>query len=81
MRIADNMYDLPMSPADTEKAIRDLVSGAFGETEVEVSSEDVTVPGLDPKFKLLLHQVAGRKWMADRESGKKTGGILADDMG
>ncbi|KZT63245.1 hypothetical protein DAEQUDRAFT_742034 [Daedalea quercina L-15889] len=81
MRVADNEYDLPMSPADTEKAIRDLVSGAFGENEVEVSLEDATVPGLDPQFQLLPHQVAGRKWMADRESGKKNGGILADDMG
>lgn len=81
MRIADNEYDVPMTAADTEKAIRDLVSGAFGETEVEVSLEDAEVPGLDPKFKLLPHQVASRKWMADRETGKKNGGILADDMG
>lgn len=81
MRIADNEYDVPMSAADTEKAIRDLVSGAFGETEVEVSLDDTEVPGLDPKFRLLAHQVVSRKWMADRESGKKNGGILADDMG
>lgn len=84
MRIADNEYEVPMTAADTEKAIRDLVSGAFGETEVEVSLDDdadAVVPGLDPQFRLLPHQVVSRKWMADRESGKKNGGILADDMG
>ncbi|KAH9830624.1 SNF2 family N-terminal domain-containing protein [Rhodofomes roseus] len=70
-----------MTATDTEKAIRDLVSGAFGDMEVEVSIEDAVVPGLDPQFRLLAHQVAGRKWMADRETGKKNGGILADDMG
>ncbi|KAH9915737.1 P-loop containing nucleoside triphosphate hydrolase protein [Fomitopsis serialis] len=81
MQVADNLYDVPMTAADTEKAIQDLVSGAFGETEVDASVEDLKVPGLDPKFTLLLHQVAGRKWMADRETGKANGGILADDMG
>lgn len=31
--------------------------------------------------KLLPHQVTGIAWLVSRETGKKKGGILADDMG
>ena len=47
----------------------------------EFSEEDMVVPGFSDNIRLLPHQVTGRKWMAERESGKKMGGILADDMG
>ncbi|CCM05412.1 uncharacterized protein FIBRA_07629 [Fibroporia radiculosa] len=82
MPAVDNMYDPPMSQADAEKALRELVTGAYGhEEDVEISMEDAEVEGFRPGIKLLTHQIASRKWMASRESGKKMGGILADDMG
>lgn len=78
---ADNMYDPMLTPADAEKALQDLVTGAYGHDEVDVSLEDAIVEGFRPEIKLLPHQIVGRKWMAERETGKKTGGLLADDMG
>lgn len=78
---ADNMYDPMLTPADAEKALQDLVTGAYGHDEVDVSLEDAIVEGFRPGIKLLPHQIVGRKWMAERETGKKTGGLLADDMG
>ena len=43
--------------------------------------EDAIVPGFREGIRLLPHQIVGRAWMKDRETGKKAGGILADDMG
>lgn len=77
-------YDIPdryMSTADTDKALRDLVAGVYTQEDQEYTIEDATVPGFREGVKLLPHQITGRRWMADRESEKKTGGILADDMG
>ncbi|KAH9941545.1 SNF2 family N-terminal domain-containing protein [Amylocystis lapponica] len=70
-----------MSHDEAEKALRDLVSDVYAHGDVEVSMDDALVDGFRDGFKLLPHQVVGRHWMADRESGKKLGGILADDMG
>ncbi|KAL6306911.1 SNF2 family N-terminal domain-containing protein [Sparassis latifolia] len=67
------------SSEESQKALRDLVQGTYAHNDLDVSQEDAAVEGL--RSELLPHQVVGRKWMADRESGKKTGGILADDMG
>jgi hypothetical protein len=39
------------------------------------------VEGFRDGIVLMPHQVLGRAWMKERETGKKTGGILADDMG
>ena len=43
--------------------------------------EGIIVPGFWEGIKLLPHQIVGMAWMKDRETGKKAGGILADDMG
>ncbi|KAH0578535.1 hypothetical protein H2248_003684 [Termitomyces sp. 'cryptogamus'] len=77
----DNVY---ISPAEAEKAIRELMSGGMGqELETEINMDDAIVKGFRQDIKLLPHQVIGRAWMKEREdpSKKRFGGILADDMG
>ncbi|KAG6888775.1 hypothetical protein C0995_006104 [Termitomyces sp. Mi166 len=77
----DNIY---ISPAEAEKAIRELMSGEMDqELETEINMDDATVKGFREDIKLLPHQVIGRAWMKEREdpSKKRFGGILADDMG
>ena len=79
----DNTF---MSAAEAEKALRDLMGGGMNEeldADVEIDMSQATVEGFKPGFKLLPHQVLGRAWMKDREdvTKKRTGGILADDMG
>ncbi|KAG5637212.1 hypothetical protein H0H81_005375 [Sphagnurus paluster] len=77
----DNVY---ISPADAEKALRDLMSGGMNDdVEAEINMEEATVKGFREDIKLLPHQIIGRTWMRDREdlTKKRMGGILADDMG
>ena len=79
----DNIY---MSPADAEKALRDLMGGGMNQdldAEIEIDISQATVDGFKDGIQLLPHQILGRAWMCDREdiSKKRTGGILADDMG
>lgn len=70
------------SPAEAEKALRDLMKGAI-EEDTEIDMADAVVKGFREEFQLLPHQIQGRKWMREREdiTKKRTGGILADDMG
>ncbi|KAJ3560995.1 hypothetical protein NP233_g10474 [Leucocoprinus birnbaumii] len=73
-----------MSPQETEKALKDLISGNINEDEItEIDPEDKVVDGFKPNITLLDHQVIGRKWIGTREAPeeKRFGGILADDMG
>ncbi|KAI0753220.1 SNF2 family N-terminal domain-containing protein [Daedaleopsis nitida] len=70
-----------MSQAETEKALRDFVADAYNDENVEFKIEDAAVEGLREEYILLPHQVKARFWMAERESGRNKGGILADDMG
>ncbi|KAA1474425.1 hypothetical protein DENSPDRAFT_882790 [Dentipellis sp. KUC8613] len=83
----DVLYDPIKGSADAEKDLKDLLQQTFdgreeGEGEGEpIDMSEATVEGFKDGIKLLPHQVVGRRWMAERESGKKTGGILADDMG
>lgn len=73
-----------MTPGETERALKDLISGNINDDEVtEVDPEDKNVEDFKPGIKLLDHQAVGRNWMATRESPeeKRFGGILADDMG
>lgn len=73
-----------MTSADAEKALRDLMGGGMNvEADVEIDMEDAVVKGFREGITLLPHQIIGRAWMRDREDStkKRTGGILADDMG
>lgn len=76
------MYDQKKTVQEAEKDLKDLVAQSINdnvEEEIDMSLADVE--GFKENVKLLPHQIIGRKWMADRETGKKAGGILADDMG
>ncbi|TFY65094.1 hypothetical protein EVG20_g5717 [Dentipellis fragilis] len=83
----DVLYDPIKGSADAEKDLKDLLQQTFdgreeGEGEGEpIDMSEAIVEGFKDGITLLPHQVVGRRWMAERESGKKTGGILADDMG
>lgn len=73
-----------VSPVEAEKALRDLMGGAINEdADVDIDMEDAVVDGFREDIRLLPHQIIGRTWMKERENleKKRTGGILADDMG
>lgn len=77
-----NLYDPRTSAAEAEKALRQLVEESHNDTaDDEIDMNQATVEGFSDGIALLPHQVLGRAWMKERETGKKTGGILADDMG
>ncbi|KAF8452372.1 SNF2 family N-terminal domain-containing protein [Boletus edulis BED1] len=76
------LYDPRMSAVEAEKTLRALVEDTVNDTEdAEIDMTEAIVPGFVDGIVLLPHQVIGRNWMRERETGKKTGGILADDMG
>ncbi len=79
----DNTY---LSPAEAEKALRELMSGGMNQeldSNIDIDISQEIVDGFKEGIKLLPHQILGRAWMRDREdlTKKRTGGILADDMG
>lgn len=78
-----NFYDPHMSATETEKALRALVEDTVNHDDnVEINMDEAIVEGFKEGITLLPHQVLGRAWMRERETGKKmVGGILADDMG
>jgi hypothetical protein len=81
VRGPENEY---MSPAEAEKALRDLIGGGINvKKDTEIDMSQAIVPGFRDNIRLLPHQVLGRIWMKDREDvkEKRNGGILADDMG
>ena len=67
--------------ADAEKALQDLISDSMNDVAEEVDMSLAEVEGFSENIRLLPHQVIGRVWMKERETGNKRGGILADDMG
>ncbi|KAI0320422.1 SNF2 family N-terminal domain-containing protein [Amylostereum chailletii] len=86
--VDSNLYDPRKTAAEAEKDLKELLEQSFdGHEEGEdgksdpIDMKDAIVEGFHESIRLLPHQVVGRKWMAERESGKKMGGILADDMG
>lgn len=79
-----NLYDPRTSAAEAEKALRELVEASHNDKPEGDETIDMSlaiVDGFRDSVRLLPHQVLGRIWMGERESGKKMGGILADDMG
>ena len=76
------LHDPHMSAAEAEKALRALVEDSVNSNEdTAIDMSEAIVPGFTDGITLLPHQVIGRNWMRERETGKKNGGILADDMG
>ena len=81
LRAADNATEYRVSNEDTDKALRDLMADAGNSIITEIDMSEAIVPGFRDGVVLLPHQVISRTWMAERESGKRTGGMLGDDMG
>jgi hypothetical protein len=82
----EHLHDPKKSATDAEKDLKEFFQQAFdgredGEEEEPIDMADAIVDGFQDDVTLLPHQIVGRKWMAEREAGKKRGGILADDMG
>lgn len=85
----ENIFEVRKTAEETEKDLKDLLQGTFngreeGDEEDEAEAIDMSeaiVKGFRDGIALLPHQVIGKKWMKERETGKKYGGILADDMG
>ena len=73
--------DYRTTPDEAQRALKELVEGAIGATDLEgVDMKDATVDGFRDEITLMPHQIQGRAWMRERETGKKCGGILADDV-
>jgi hypothetical protein len=63
---------------DSEKHMRELLSGAIGEGEDEGEEAMETVDGLADGVTLMPHQQRGVRWLKKREAARNFGGILAD---
>ena len=72
-------YEVAKSAEDANKDMRDFLVGAIGAFNLDdAGSVGPTVEGFRDGVTLLPHQIQGRIWMRERETGKKSGGILAD---
>jgi hypothetical protein len=79
-------YEPTKSKDDAAREMQDLFAGAMTPDDPEAEQiafdeKEAKVKGLADNITLKAHQVISRKWMREREEGKKAGGILADDMG
>lgn len=71
--------DFERCRGDPEEQMRELLAGAVGDGEDDYGGEgDNKVEGFAKDMVLMPHQVRGVRWMRERESGRKRGGILAD---
>lgn len=70
--------DLERYHGDAEKHMRELLAGAVGDADEAVGDGEDIVDGFAENIRLMPHQVRGVRWMRERESGRKYGGILAD---
>ncbi|KAI0037045.1 SNF2 family N-terminal domain-containing protein, partial [Vararia minispora EC-137] len=82
----EHLNDPLKTAAEAEKDLKEFFQQAFdgrddGEESEPIDMSEAIIEGFRDGIKLLPHQIIGRKWMAEREKGKKRGGILADDMG
>ncbi|ELU39517.1 SNF2 family DNA-dependent ATPase [Rhizoctonia solani AG-1 IA] len=68
--------DFKSTPDDAQRALKELVEGAIGAGLDGLDMKDATVKGFREGITLMPHQVQGRAWMRERETGKKCGGIL-----
>jgi hypothetical protein len=81
-----NLDAIPMSAedydrhhGDAEEHMRELLSGAVGDGEDDDAQEgEELVEGFAKGVRLMPHQIRGTRWMRQRETGRKYGGILAD---
>lgn len=69
--------DMQVYHGDAEKHMRELLSGAIGDDDAVEEGSDV-IEGFNEGVRLMPHQVRGVQWMKKRETGRNTGGILAD---
>ncbi|KAF8336587.1 SNF2 family N-terminal domain-containing protein [Cantharellus anzutake] len=73
------VYEFSKSTEDASREMREFLSGAIGALNLDdVDPTEARVEGFREGITLLPHQVQGRVWMRERETGKKLGGILAD---
>lgn len=70
--------DFELCSGDPEEQMRELLAGAVGDGEEGEVEGDETVEGFADNIKLMPHQVRGVRWMRERETGRRNGGILAD---
>lgn len=71
--------DFERCQGDPEAQMRELLADAVGDGEDDAGDDgDDQVEGFADGMRLMPHQVRGTRWMRDRETGRKYGGILAD---
>ena len=80
INVRETAEDYEQHHGDAEAHMRELLSGAVGSGEHDEAFEDGddVVEGFAKGMRLMPHQVRGTKWMKQRETGRKYGGILAD---
>lgn len=70
--------DMDRYHGDAEKHMRELLAGAIGDADEGIAEGEDVIEGFAENVRLMPHQVRGVRWMRDRETGRKYGGILAD---
>lgn len=72
-------YEQKTTADEAQNAMKELLGGVIGSIDLSsINMEDAKVEGFSDDIRLMPHQIQGRAWMKERETGKKAGGILAD---